>query len=204
VVTVEVANTRGDEFRFFLFREVPFGLDGDFSKDAIVTRINGDLANDFGNLLSRSANMIGKFLAGKVGRPEGQGGTDTHLVEQMEVAIGEYRREMEVFGFYKALNSVFEITGLLNRYIDAEAPWKLAKEDPGRLATVLYNIWNGVRISALLLYPFMPSKTAEAWKALGIGRDIARTAFDEEVRFYHTEDLAPIGKVPPLFPRREA
>src|SRR5208337_3436471 len=73
-----------DEFRFFLFREVPFGLDGDFSKEAIKARINGDLANDFGNLVSRSANMIGKFLAGRVGGPDKAGGTDAHLMERIE------------------------------------------------------------------------------------------------------------------------
>ncbi len=82
---VEVAKTYGvDEFRFFLFREVPFGLDGDFSKDAIVARINGDLANDYGNLVSRSANMIGKFLAGRLEAPGQSGGTDAHLIERTQ------------------------------------------------------------------------------------------------------------------------
>ena len=147
-----------DEFRFFLFREVPFGLDGDFSKDAIKGRINGDLANDFGNLVSRSANMIGKFLAGRVGKPAESGGTDAHLMERIEAHVDEYEKEMEVFSFYKALAQVFEITALLNKYIDTEAPWKLAKENPGRVPTVLYNVWNGVRIAALLLYPFMPDE----------------------------------------------
>ncbi|MGD0230495.1 MAG: methionine--tRNA ligase [Syntrophorhabdales bacterium] len=201
---VEVANTFGvDEFRFFLFREVPFGLDGDFSKDAIVARINGDLANDFGNLVSRSANMIGKFLAGRLPRPDASGGADAGLVERTQALIEEYCSQMDIFGFYKALNSVFEITALLNRYIDTEAPWRLAKENPTRLSTVLYNIWNGVRICTLLLYPFMPSKTAEAWKSLGIGRDIEKAVFDEERAFYHASDLSPIDKIRPLFPRRE-
>ena len=110
---------------------------------------------------------------------------------------------MNDFGFYKALNAVFELTALLNRYIDTEAPWKLAKEDPARLSTVLYNVWNGVRIATLLLYPFMPSKTARAWKALGIDRDIEKAAFDEEKSFYLAADLSPIDKIAPLFPRRE-
>ncbi len=92
---------------------------------------------------------------------------------------------MEAFGFSKALSAVFEITALLNRYIDTEAPWKLAKEDTTRLATVLYNIWNGVRIATLLLHPFMPSKTAPAWQALGMGRDIGKASFDGERAFYH-------------------
>jgi methionyl-tRNA synthetase len=198
----EVATQFGvDEFRFFLFREVPFGLDGDFSKDAIVGRINGDLANDYGNLVSRSANMIGKFLKGRVEKPAGSGGTDSQLIERVTALIGEYEKEMEVFGFYKALNNVFEITGLLNKYIDTEAPWKLAKENPERIPSVLYNVWNGVRIATLLLYPFMPAKTAQVWKALGLGTDIGKVAFDDEKRFYHAGDLGEIGKIPPLFPR---
>ncbi len=198
----EVATQFGvDEFRFFLFREVPFGLDGDFSKDAIVGRINGDLANDYGNLVSRSANMIGKFLKGRVEKPGQSGGTDSQLIERVIALIAEYEKEMEVFGFYKALNSVFEITGLLNKYIDTEAPWKLAKENPERIPTVLYNVWNGVRIATLLLYPFMPTKTAQVWKALGLGTDIGKVAFDDEKRIYHAGDLGEIGKIPPLFPR---
>jgi methionyl-tRNA synthetase len=201
---VDVAKTYGvDEFRFFLFREVPFGLDGDFSKEAMVGRINGDLANDFGNLVSRSANMIGKFLAGKLERPAGSGGTDDHLIGQITTLIGEYEKEMEIFSFYKALGNVFEVTSLLNKYIDTEAPWKLAKEQPSRIPTVLYNIWNGVRIAALLLHPFMPTKTAQVWNAIGLRKEIGTVNFDREKVFYYEDDLSPIQKVPPLFPRIE-
>lgn len=145
--------------------------------------------------------MIGKFLKGRVEKPAQSGGTDSQLIERVTALVAEYEKEMEVFGFYKALNSIFEITGMLNKYIDTEAPWKLAKENPERIPTVLYNVWNGVRVATLLLSPFMPTKTAQVWKALGLGGDIGKVAFDDEKQFYHAGDLAEIGKIPPLFPR---
>jgi methionyl-tRNA synthetase len=111
---------------------------------------------------------------------------------------------MNGFAFYKALQDVFEITGLLNRYIDSEAPWKLAKEDEKRLKTVLFNIWNGVRIATILLYPFMPEKTAIIWNALGKRDAIESATFQNEKVFYHSEELAVIEKIPPIFPRVEA
>jgi len=200
----EVVGTYGvDEFRFFLFREVPFGLDGDFSKQAIVNRINGDLANDFGNLASRSVTMIGKFLKGKIEKPDTRNGADDYVEENVRRLIGEYQREMEIFAYHKALQDVFEINSILNKYIDSEAPWKLAKEGDGRIKTVLYNIWNSLRIAAMLLYPFMPTKSGEIWNAIGIGKPIAEARFDDEKVFYLADDLGYIDKIKPIFPRIE-
>jgi methionyl-tRNA synthetase len=198
----EVVSTYGvDQFRFFLFREVPFGLDGDFSRETIVHRINGDLANDFGNLVSRSLTMINKFSGGALNRAGETGGTDEHLLDRIKRLVAEYEKEMEGFGFHKALFSAFEVVSLLNKYVDTEAPWRLAKENPGRLPTVLYNLWNGVRTATVLLHPFMPQKTEEIWKAIGIGTPISEASMDRERAFYHADGLAPIEKVPPLFPR---
>ena len=192
-----------DEFRFFLFREVPFGLDGDFSKTAIVHRINGDLANDFGNLTSRSVTMIGKFLKGKIEKPEKKAGADEYVEDQVMRLIAEYEKEMEVFGYHKALGSAFEIISILNKYIDSEAPWKLAKEGDPRITTVLYNIWNSLRVTAMLLYPFMPAKSNLVWKALGIGKTIESCRFDDEKVFYCPDDIGTIDKIAPVFPRLE-
>lgn len=201
----EIVKTYGvDEFRFFLFREVPFGLDGDFSKSALVHRINGDLANDFGNLASRSVTMIGKFLQGKIEKPEKKGGMDEYVEENVERLVGEYQRDMEVFAYHKALQDVFEIMSILNKYIDTEAPWKLSKEGDARIKTVLYNIWNGLRIAAMLLYPFMPGKSQIIWDALGIGREIEKASFEAEKVFYFTEDISYIDKIKPVFPRIES
>lgn len=200
----EIVKTYGvDEFRFFLFREVPFGMDGDFSKHAIVHRINGDLANDFGNLTSRSVTMINKFLKGKIEKPELKNGTDEYFEESIGKLIVEYQKSMEIFSFYKALQDVFEIISIMNRYIDSEAPWKLSKEGDKRITTVLYNLWNGLRISALLLNPFMPQKSQSIWNAIGIKRDIEKAYIEDERDFYYTADISEINKISPIFPRIE-
>ena len=200
----EIVKTYGvDEFRFFLFREVPFGLDGDFSKYALENRINSDLANDFGNLASRSVTMIGKFLKGKIERPEKKGGMDEYVEENVKRLINDYQKEMEVFAYHKALQSVFEIISILNKYIDSEAPWKLAKEEDVRIKTVLYNIWNSLRIVAVLLYPYMPVKSEAIWNALGIGKPIEKVLFENEKGFYFTDDIGTIDKIKPIFPRIE-
>ncbi len=200
----DIIKTYGvDEFRFFLFREVPFGLDGDFSKQAIIHRINGDLANDFGNLTSRSVTMISKFLKGKIEEPTKKGGMDDHVEETTMKCIEGYEKEMEIFAYHKALQNVFEIISVLNKYIDSEAPWKLAKEEDPRVKTVFYTIWNSLRIVALLFYPFMPKKSQQIWNAIGIGRPIEQASFDDEKRFYLPSDLSPIDKIAPVFPRIE-
>jgi len=110
---------------------------------------------------------------------------------------------MEVFSYYKALQHIFEITSTLNKYIDTEAPWKLAKENDPRVKTVLYNLWNGIRIAAMLIYPFMPKKSQSIWNAIGVRKPIENIHFDEERVFYHTDNIAEIGKVAPIFPRIE-
>ncbi|HEX2965617.1 MAG TPA: class I tRNA ligase family protein, partial [Syntrophorhabdaceae bacterium] len=117
--------------------------------------------------------------------------------------VAGYQAEMEVFAYHKALQNVFEIISVLNKYIDSEAPWKLAKENDPRVATIFYMIWNSLRIASLLLYPFMPVKSQSAWNAIGLKRQIEEAIFEREMRFYVPDDVAPIDKVPPIFPRIE-
>jgi len=147
--------------------------------------------------------MIGKFLAGKIETPEKKGGMDDHVEETAMRLMADYQKEMDVFAFHKALQSVFEIISILNKYIDSEAPWKLAKEGDVRVKTVMFNLWNGIRVAAVLLYPFMPVKSQLIWKALGISRQIEACSLEEEMRFYAPSDIAPIDKIPPVFPRIE-
>src|SRR5690606_15446692 len=123
---------------------------------------------------------------------------DEYVEENVHRLIGEYQREMEVFSFHKALQAVFEIIAILNRYIDSEAPWKLAKEGDVRLKTVLYNIWNSLRITALLLYPFMPTKSGVIWNALGMDQPMEKLSFDDEKTFYFTENMGIIDKIKPV------
>jgi methionyl-tRNA synthetase len=202
---VEIVRTYGvDEFRFFLFREVPFGMDGDFSRHALVARINGDLANDLGNLASRSVAMIDRFLKGRIERPEKKAGSDEYVEQQVKRLAGEWEKEMEVFAYYKALQHVFQIISILNKYIDGEAPWRLSKEGDVRVKTVLYNVWNSLRITSVLLYPFMPQKAAVIWRALGIGKPLDAILLENEKEFYLSDDLGYIDKIPPVFPRIEA
>ena len=198
----EVVKTYGvDEFRFFLFREVPFGMDGDFSKSAIVHRINGDLANDFGNLASRTVTMIGKFLKGRIERPVASGGTDEYVVENITRLVGEYREAMEIFAYHRALQHLFEIVSILNKYIDTEAPWKLAQENDPRVKNVMYNLWNGLRIACVLFYPFMPEKSKTLWQILGMGSNLEQCSFERETSFFLPEGIATIDRMSPLFPR---
>jgi methionyl-tRNA synthetase len=148
--------------------------------------------------------MIKKFSNGMLEQPGGPGGTDEHLIGRTVGLVAEYGKEMESFGFHKALASTFDIVSLLNKYVDTEAPWKLAKDNRARLQTVLYNLWNGVRIATLLLHPFMPQKTDQIWKAIGIGTPIGTASQDRERGFYYdAQGLSSIENIPPLFPRIE-
>ncbi len=155
-----------DAVRYFLLREVPFGLDGDFSHKALAHRINGDLANDLGNLLYRVLTMTIKYLDGVI--PEPTKDRDRQLEELSLKMLEEVDRFMDVQAFNRALEAVWEVIRAANRYIDVSAPWKLSKE--GRkeeLSNVLYNLLETLRLVAVVLYPFMPVKMAEMLEQLG-------------------------------------
>jgi methionyl-tRNA synthetase len=155
-----------DAVRYFLLREVPFGLDGDFSHTALIHRINSDLANDLGNLLNRSTAMLGKYFGGVLQQPGAETELDAAYREKTLAMVAQVDGHIEDMAFSKALQSIWEVISAGNKYIDETAPWVLAK-DPAqkeRLATVMYYMLESQRIVYFLLAAFMP-KTAE--KGLG-------------------------------------
>ncbi len=190
-----------DAFRYFIMREVAFGQDGDFSVTAFKGRINSDLANDLGNLLSRVCGMISRYLDGKFSGASSPQGLDRELEEGLNKTDREVELCFRNCTFHKALTYIWEFIGQTNKYIDTTAPWALAK-DPAqkdRLETVLLCSAASLRGIALLLWPFMPGSAEKMWIALGLEPPLSGAmAFNA----YHPRN--PISKVQPLFPRLEA
>ncbi len=167
-----------DAIRYFLLREVPFGLDGDFSHRALIGRMNSDLANNLGNLLSRALNMINKFCGGKTPKPEITGKGDEELKSIAGEVVNGLEEQYERLAFDKILSSVWKLIDYTNKYIVVNEPWALAKkeEDRPRLNTVMYNVAESLRMAAVLIYPFMPQTAKELADQLGLEADVAKTS----------------------------
>jgi len=159
-----------DAVRYFLMRDVPFGADGHFSNEALINRINSDLANDLGNLVSRSVAMIDKYFEGTLPEERKTGEFDNDLITLANDTSASAEELIEKFQFSAALTAIWRLVSRTNKYIDETAPWTLAKDadNTPRLASVLYNLAESIRITAVLISPFMPATAQEIFKQLGV------------------------------------
>ncbi len=197
-----------DSLRYFLLREMSFGLDASFSEEALLARHNSDLANDLGNLVSRSLTMLHKYAGDLVpaADPTAETDADRELRRVFRLAPDLLVERLNEFGFHRALQAIWELLGLCNRYIVTNAPWELAKNPAAatRLATVLYNLAEALRQLALLLRPFMPGVCGRIEESLGLAAELREVTLFAGTRW---------GLLPPgnrlsspghLFPRLEA
>ncbi len=173
----ELIDTYGlDQVRYFLLREVPFGNDGDFSHRAMVSRMNNDLANDFGNLAQRVLSMVHKNCDGRIPEPGRLMASDESMLAAATAVLPKLRSELAVQAFHRALEAIWTVVGQANRYVDEMAPWALRKTDKARMETVLFVLAEVVRQLAILTQPFMPNAPAKLLDQMGQpqeARDVA-------------------------------
>ena len=190
-----------DALRYFLLRDFPFGSDGNFSNELLINRINMDLANDLGNLLSRTTAMADKYFGGNLPIEQDEGPEDAALLEKARGLRDRYEADMEAYAFQNALADVFEVIDNANKYIDATAPWVLAKSEDSkpRLARVLYNLAETLRICTVLLQPFMPTTCEKIFAQLNVEAD--GKTWDSAAVFGTLPVNATLHKGENIFPR---
>jgi len=189
-----------DQTRYFLMREVPFGNDGDFSQRAMIHRMNGDLANDLGNLSQRVLSMIFKNCdAVMPGLPDTPTAEDKALLDSADAMLGKVREQMDLQAFHEALRCIWDVVSDANKYVDTSAPWALKKTDPPRMGEVLAVLVETIRQAAILVQPVMPQSAAKILDQLGIADD--DRGFDKIAGGGRIAAGVKIEKPEPVFPR---
>lgn len=194
-----------DAIRYFLLREINLGQDGNFSRDALIQRINADLANDLGNLLHRTLNMIGKFSGGIVEAPGAPEALDRDLSEMAARTVAAYERAMDAMDISRTMKELWAFIGRTNKYIDETGPWALAKDPQKkeRLHTVLYNLVESLRVISLLISPFMPVTAPKVWAQLGFAEPFADATLADAKVWGKTPAGLRANQPEPIFPRIE-
>jgi len=191
-----------DAIRYFLLREVPFGSDGVFSNEALINRTNSDLANDLGNLVSRTVAMIDKYFGGTIPAERAGGDYDEDLIKVVTETPAKVEELLDKLQFSSALAEIWKAISRTNKYIDETMPWVLAKDESNkaRLAAVLYNLAESIRIVSVLIQPFMPETPEKIWQQLGIN-DSRLVEWDSSKTWGVYPQDARVCKGDPIFPR---
>jgi methionyl-tRNA synthetase len=193
-----------DAVRYYLLREIPFGLDGNYTDASFELRFNSDLANDLGNLVHRSLSMLEKYFEGKVPPCGSEGPLETELKTIGTSYAGKARASIVKFDFQTTLAAAWDLVKRANKYVEESAPWKVAKaDDQAQLGTILYSLMESLRVTAISIAPFLPFTAQAIWTQLGYTDDVHSHKLTETEKW----GLIPVGqktqKGQPLFPRIE-
>ena len=197
-----------DGYRYYFMREISFGNDGEFSWEAMVDRYNSDLANDFGNLVSRVTSMIGRYLEGTIPTPPKEDeliGPDAELMKAQATAFDGMTQAIDAIAPHEACKAAWGFVRKANAYVEEVAPWSLAKDPDARrrLEVVLYQLADALRIMAVMLAPVIPRAGQDLWERLGQPGEVTAATFDEHVVWGRLEQGLSVSAGSPLFPRLE-